>query len=538
MKWKSNSFASWPLLFLLALLIVLLHVLTTLRDRPTPLTVGLPGVRVTVGGSTEPTAAAAIPNDKLLGGLLSPDIDEESCLSRYQAMLYRKASTHVLSSYLISKVRKYEALHKKCSPNTPLFQKSVEQLKTNHSTDQLECNYVVWIPLEGIGNRMLTLAATFLYALLTNRVMLIHLSEDMVDLLCEPFPGTTWFLPSNFPIQGLEGHNKHSQNSYGYLVEKNLINTDPKAPPSLLPSSLYVHLGHDIREDHVHARFFCDDDQEVISKINWLLLRADVYTVPGLFTIPKYDEELARMFPLKETVFHHLGRYLLHPSNTVWGMIMRYHNSYLAKAKERIGIQVRIFSWAPISVENVYEQVVRCTQQELILPGVNLNQSQISPSTSTESITKTVLLVSLYGEVYERLYNLYFAHPTTTGEIISVYQPTHEERQQTEKQFHNYKAMAEIWLLSFSDVFVTSAGSTFGYVSYSLAGVKPWFLQSSKDRNIPNPPCRRGVTIDPCYHGPPNFNCKTRSKGDTGNIVRHVRPCDDFSYAPAVKLFD
>lgn len=479
-----------------------------------------------------------MPNDRLLGGLLSPNFDEQSCLSRYQALLYRKASNHILSSYLISKLRKYEALHKKCGPNTPLFQKSVEQLRLNHSTDQLECSYVVWIPLEGIGNRMLTLAATFLYALLTNRVMLMHQTEDMVNLLCEPFPGTTWLLPSDFPMEGLEGYNIHSQNSYGYLVEKNLINTNPNAPPSAFPSSIYVHMRHDLREHHLHAQFFCNKDQEVISKINWVFFRSDVYFAPGFFIISKYDEELARMFPLKETVFHHLGRYLLHPSNTVWGMIMRYHNSYLAKSKERIGIQVRIFDYAPISVENIYEQIVRCTQQELILPGVNLNQSQVSPSASNNAVVRTVLLVSLYGEVYERLYDLYYTHPTTTGEMISVYQPSHEEKQQTEKHFHNYKALSEIWLLSFSDVLVTSAGSTFGYVSHSLAGIKPWFLQSPKDRNIPNPPCRRGTTIGACFHAPPNFNCKSGSKADTGNLVRHVRQCDDFHYVPAVKLFD
>ncbi|KAJ3702673.1 hypothetical protein LUZ61_006378 [Rhynchospora tenuis] len=387
---------------------------------------------------------------------------------------------------------------------------------------------------------MLSLTSTFLYALLTDRVMLIHQPEDMVDILCEPFPGTTWYLPSYFPIHNheLERHSKYDHNSYGYLVEKHLINTDPKALPSSLPSSIYVHLNYDMLGSHLHERFFCDDDQQVISKINWVLLGTNQYIIPGLFIIPKYAEELARMFPLKETAFHHLGRYLLHPSNTIWGMIMRYHNSYLVKSNERIGIQVRIFDWARISTEKAYELVVKCTQQELILPGVDLNGSQISPSKSTVANTKTVLLVSLYGEVYERLKNMYFEYPTTTGEMISVYQPSHEEKEQNEKKFHNYKAMAEIWLLSFSDVLVTSGISTFGYVSYSLAGIKPWYLQTTiKDQNITNPPCRRALSLDPCYHGAPNFNCKTGEKADPRNIVRHVRPCDDY-YESGFKLYD
>jgi xyloglucan fucosyltransferase len=152
-----------------------------------------------------------------------------------------------------------------------------------------------------------------------------------------------------------------------------------------------------------------------------------------------------------------------------------------------------------------------------------------------------VLLVSLYGEVYKRLYDLYCTHPTITGEMIGVYQPSHEENQQIENHLHNYKASSEIWLLSFSDVLV-SGDYCWIYIwlcEYSLAGIKPWFLQRAKNRNFLNLlPCLRASTIGACWHSPPNFNCKTGSKGDTGNLVRHVRPYDDFHYPPAVKLFD
>lgn len=391
---------------------------------------------------------------------------------------------------------------------------------------------MLWSPIAGIGNRMITLVSTFLYALLTNRVMLINQASDISDLFCEPFPGSTWYIPPDFPIKNLDGYNIHSQNSYGYMVSHNLISDDPNSPPSALPPFLYVHLQYNYAEKDLHTRFFCESDQEVINKINWVLLKSDNYFVPGLFMIPKYEQELERMFPLKETVFHHLGRYLLHPSNSVWGMVMRYHNSYLAKTKEKIGIQARIFHWAPISIDEMYKQIVACTQQELILPEINPKQSLVP----NEATTSAVLVASLHGDFYERLKDMYYTHTTTTGEIISVYQPSHEEKQQFEQQLHSQKALAEIWLLSFSDVLVTSAGSTFGYVSYSLAGIKPWFLVSSKDQKAPDPPCRRAVTIDLCFHSPPNLNCKTRSKADTGKLVRHVKHCED--YQNGVKLFD
>ncbi|KAJ4760969.1 fucosyltransferase 2 [Rhynchospora pubera] len=242
------------------------------------------------------------------------------------------------------------------------------------------------------------------------------------------------------------------------------------------------------------------------------------------------------MFPLKETVFHQHGRYLLHPSNSVWGMVMRYHKSYLAKAKEKIGIQARIFFWAPISIDELYKQIVACTQIKSILPQLNHGHSENSSMATDEANPRAVLVTSLYGELYDRIRDMYYMHSTTTGEIISVYQPSHDENQQFDQLVHNQKALAEIWLLSFSDVLITTSGSTFGYVSYSLASVKPFFLLSSKDQKVPHPPCRRAITLDPCFHSPPDFICKTSNKTDSVKLARYLRHCED--YGEGIKLFD
>ncbi|MQM12933.1 hypothetical protein Taro_045854 [Colocasia esculenta] len=57
--------------------------------------------------------------------------------------------------------------------------------------------------------------------------------------------------------------------------------------------------------------------------------------IPGRFLIPAFEVELVRMFPKKVAVFHHLGRYLFHPSNEVWNLIMKYYEEHLATARER-----------------------------------------------------------------------------------------------------------------------------------------------------------------------------------------------------------
>ncbi|MQM01928.1 hypothetical protein Taro_034686, partial [Colocasia esculenta] len=44
--------------------------------------------------------------------------------------------------------------------------------------------------------------------------------------------------------------------------------------------------------------------------------------------------------PDKKTVFNHLGRYLFHPTDKVYGMITKY---YMAATGERLDIQIMVF---------------------------------------------------------------------------------------------------------------------------------------------------------------------------------------------------
>ena len=71
------------------------------------------------------------PRDRLLGGLLSPDFDDSSCLSRYSAALYRRPSLHAVSTYLVSALRRYESLHRRCGPGTPGYARAVELLRAH-----------------------------------------------------------------------------------------------------------------------------------------------------------------------------------------------------------------------------------------------------------------------------------------------------------------------------------------------------------------------------------------------------------------------
>ncbi|KAL2340745.1 hypothetical protein Fmac_008685 [Flemingia macrophylla] len=466
--------------------------------------------------------------DKLLGGLIADGFDERSCRSRYDSLKYAKGLSGNPSSYLVSRLRKYEALHKKCGPYTESYNKTVRDLMYGHLSESSTCKYVVWVSYSGLGNRILTLASTFLYALLTDRVLLVDPGVDMVDLFCEPIPHVSWFLPSDFPLnRQFPDLSQKSDQCYGKIL-KNKSTTDPM----VVPSFLYLHLVHDY--DDQDKLFFCDEDQTFIQKVPWLLVKTDNYFVPSLFLMPSFEQELNDLFPNKETVFHFLGRYLFHPTNKVWGFVSRYYQAYLANADERVGIQIRVFDTGTGPFQHVLDQILACTLKENILSDVN-RKGDIANSSGKPKL-KAVLMTSLSSGYFETVRDMYWEYPTVTGDIVGIYQPSHEGYQQTEKQLHNQKAWAEMYLLSLTDKLVTSSWSTFGYVAQGLGGLKPWILYKPENGTAPDPPCQRTMSMEPCFHAPPFYDCKAKRGTDTGALVSHVRHCEDMSWG--LKLVD
>ncbi|WOL20000.1 hypothetical protein Cni_G28802 [Canna indica] len=468
--------------------------------------------------------------DKLLGGLLSPQFDASSCLSRYQSASYRKASPHPPSPYLLQRLRSYEALHRRCAPGTELYRKSVEQLKSNKRTAPMECNYIVWIPHYGLGNRIVSLVSSFFFALLNSRVLLVHVPAELADLFCEPFPEASWVLPSDFPIKNLEKFDSDSPQSYGNMLRNKVIDNGMRfSANATLPAYAYLHLPWYYKEwDKV---FFCEDGQQMLRKFPWLLLKSDHYFVPALFLVEEYEAELRRLFPERTTVFHHLVRYLIHPSNTVWGHVTRYYSANLAKADERIGIQVRNLKQEPVPFEFLLGQIVNCSVHERILPSILSAQKKPRAPVSGAKV-KAVFITSLDSRYSERVRDMYKEHPTATGELVRVYQASHEVEQRTEERQHNAKALAEMVLLSFSDVLVTTACSTFGYVAQGLSGVRPLVLMKPWKSSLP---CRWAESAEPCFLIPPRGVCDKHSGFDKG-MAKHVRQCEDEN--EGIKLFD
>jgi xyloglucan fucosyltransferase len=263
-------------------------------------------------------------------------------------------------------------------------------------------------------------------------------------------------------------------------------------------------------------------------------MRTDMYFVPSLFLIPAYQDELSRLFPEKDTVFHHLARYLLHPTNDIWYSATKYYRSYLAKAEKRVGIQIRVYETKGILQRNgpfphILNQILSCAQNEKVLPEIMTEETTTSAENKNNR-TIAVLTTSLSSWYSDQIQEKYNEHRTVDGTNVEVYQPSHEEYQRSRNKKHNMKALAEIYLLSMTDELITSGFSTFGYAAQGLAGLRPWIMFKSENHVIPDPPCRRTVSIEPCFHQAPYYDCKAKRDADLGSVVPYVRHCEDVSW--------
>ncbi|KAG2605028.1 hypothetical protein PVAP13_4NG120338 [Panicum virgatum] len=458
-------------------------------------------------------------HDKLHGGLLVEGFDEESCRSQYQSATYRRNTGRRPSGHLVSKLRRHEALQRRCGPGTAAYRDALEQLKSGRNAAAAppppECMYLVSISYRGLGNRLLAAASPFLYPAAPSsstpaprriRCSASPLRQNAGERRAQAGRGERFAGGSRGHAgAGVRGH-----------------------PPRL---QVYNQTDHD-------KLFFCDEDQRLLSSFQWLVLRTDGYIVPGLFLLETFREELDALFPERDAVFHHLGRYLFHPANHVWGLVTRYYRAHLAWAQRRVGIQVRVFPWEPDSPE-LLGRITRCTQEEGLLPRVvdTEEPAAVTADPAGRGVkSSAVLITSLKAWYYEQVKGMYWENAAAGGEVVVVGQPSHEEYQRYGMRSHEYKAWAEIFLLSLTDMLVTAGKSTFGYVAHGLAGMRPWVLLLNQANGTAGHgrPCSRGVSMEPCFHTAPPYDCKRRR--DSGEIVPRVRHCEDVP--TGLKLFD
>ncbi|CAK9864392.1 unnamed protein product [Sphagnum jensenii] len=450
--------------------------------------------------------------------------EKNPCMSRHKLSLRYAARKHAkdveANPGWDAVFREYQILHRTC---TRKVQDMSQYLNARDTTSG--CHFMVCDAYNpsGLGNKILITVSCFLYAVLTQRVLLVPSSNILVtDIMCEPFEGSSW---------------KVDQQAIGF----------PKASPfwasmeqllSGLHSSMDSHndratqnganipYAADVTDNHLwfqpDNRFFCPTEQIFMRNVTWVNLSGNQYFVPKLFGIPIFRATLEALFPTR-LVLTHLLRTLLLPGDPVWLQVEKVQAMQPDRADRRLGVQIRYlggqeqFDLMHIVLES---RIKKCALQNGMLPhqadstGRNISRRLQSSNPSTESnshITAqsinssavrrtTVFIASLYDSFEKSLSSDYLQNPPGNGEEVTVVQLSnrHDQGYSVEE---DVQALTEIILLSLSDDIIITPMSTFGLVAQGYGALRPWFM-GMEFYEGPYPPCTEGQTTEGCYHVP------------------------------------
>ncbi|KAJ6704893.1 FUCOSYLTRANSFERASE 2-RELATED [Salix purpurea] len=169
-KMQRNGYCSKiPFAFLIVFSILLMFLIVQQRSKTFEVNGGDATINVLAGGGAAQTEtpevadSGNVSSQQVLDELFAPGHDKGSCLSRYESAVYRKPSSHKPSPYLLSKLRKYESLHKPCGPYTESYNKTLEQLKSGRNVSttyrlQLCCLYTFKWPREQDANHCVSIS--------------------------------------------------------------------------------------------------------------------------------------------------------------------------------------------------------------------------------------------------------------------------------------------------------------------------------------------------------------------------------------------
>ncbi|KAJ7540707.1 hypothetical protein O6H91_10G027200 [Diphasiastrum complanatum] len=488
-------------------------------EMPVPQTTS-PTINSTHRSNAKANKSNTIPTKKAI------DTTTKACVSKSQHLMYRKPSTLFdLPSDLSQALKSYEQMHARCSHN-----KTWRETFYHPQVDDL-CRYLVYVEgTAGLGNRLLALASAFVYALLTDRVLLMDHRGHIPQLICEPFGSSSWRLPEDFPMWDLE----YGSPSLGDALSAGFNS-----------SRLLVTLRHE--QSDGDRQFYCSSVLQKLDQVPWIGWNSNQYFIPRFFTLPLFWPRMLRLFPDVSLTTTHLSRYLFLPDNKVWERILRIHWSYIACSGKKVSIQVRLHARQDTAefYPPAFSQIMRCLIGHRVLPNVTQSEqhanakmkplslkrplSRSKADMSACRMTTAVLLASLQLKYYEELKGLYMNKPTKDDTFVRVHMATHDGSEKYSYD-QSLNAFTEIWLLSLGDEIATSSWSTFGYVAQSLGALRPYLMNIRGGfDNEGMPPCYVGQSFDPCNHYPFMGECEGEilSSEHTQWIETHIKPCQD-----------
>lgn len=177
--------------------------------------------------------------------------------------------------------------------------------------------YVVWTPAEtgGLAGQMLSLVSTFLFALLTDRVLLVDFPPEIEHVFCEPFQNSSWLLPAELKKALLEN------------IPKAIHAVKQRQP--MRKAILNFERGN--LHDDKHLLSCHGTLKSVFGHIQWIVIKSDYTFIETIQSNKHHLHQLSELFQWRghyndDTFFSVLNRFLLHPANFLWEKITsQYH---------------------------------------------------------------------------------------------------------------------------------------------------------------------------------------------------------------------
>ncbi len=372
---------------------------------------------------------------------------------------------------------RYEELHA-VAVNSPHF---LEDLQRNISNpNQITHRYFILdLSAGGLGNKLMALMSAFLYALLTDRILLFSsLHFDVNNLLCQPFHESDWITPSEFKWLSVYPFNNNGS----------------------VPKIAHVrseHMYQLLTSLDVSTRY--NDSQIMYQSVGF------EYTIPSMFLNPVLLPQLNSWFP-NRNVATVLTRYLIHPRDDVWSDIIDTWST--RKVSDlTIGIQIRFHAHLDGQIGCLHNLISNSTH---------------------------VFISSLHD--YKQQFH------SKHSELSAVTQK-YNETNQDEGLAQMKTALHDIWILSLTDETVLSPMSTFGYLSMALKGRPCMYPVQAHIKEASRPLSRNKMLIDnmtngtayQCYYAHSHEPCYHRHLVDLPKLVSTevyistVERCEDYN---------
>eukprot|EP01080_Neovahlkampfia_damariscottae_P007717 gene7717-12187_t len=338
--------------------------------------------------------------------------------------------------------------------------KSIQEINSNCNSF-FKKKFVIFKPhyYSGFGNIIMGLIPTILYALLSNRIILLQWNEEKREG-CKA------------------SYNDLFISKFKWNIENDILNSCPNLREHF--DMRLFHLEFTPAQNPNSYKFFkCSSNFQIQSKEKHIIeIEAAQYYLPLFYENIFYKRELKTLF--KNSFFSKIQKYIIEPREL--NKIQKMKNEIFPKNHFILGVHIRknlreyLFHQTPLNIFwNCIDERIKKFEIE---NKKKKKYSGISIFISSDFQPAKLEAKKRYGDKLIHLHS---------NEI---------SREKNSVIFGLYN----LWLLSYSNDLIVTEKSTFSHISYSLNNLKPLEVKYREGQFLNNPKCIREYSSEPKFH--------------------------------------